>query len=79
MQPLVELARNFRLYAVCIPCGRMELLAIENLISRLGGTSTVSDVRARLRCRECGERRADVRVIYVGPDQQAAGFRYRQQ
>ncbi len=78
MQPLVELAESFRIYAVCIPCGRMELLAIENLISRLGETSTVSDVRARLRCRECGERRADVRVIYVGPQQQAAGFRYRQ-
>lgn len=79
MQPLVELARSFRIYAVCIPCGRMELLAIEALISQLGGASTVSDVRARLRCRECGERRADVRVIYVGPDQQAAGFHYRQQ
>ena len=79
MQPLVELARSFRLYAVCIPCGRMELLAIEHLIRQLGGAATVSDVRARLRCRECGERRADVRVIYVGPDQQAAGFRYRQQ
>ena len=79
MQPLVELARSFRIYAVCIPCGRMESLAIENLISQLGGASTVSDVRARLRCRECGERRADVRVIYVGPEQRAAGFRYRQQ
>lgn len=79
MQQLVELARSFRIYAVCIPCGRMQLLAIEHLISQLGGESTVSDVRARLRCRECGERRPDVRVIYVGPDQAAAGFRYRQQ
>ncbi len=79
MQPLVELSRCFRIYAVCIPCGRMQLLVIDHLIGRLGDDATVSDVRSRLRCSQCGERRPDVRVIYVGPDQQVAGFRYRPQ
>jgi len=79
MQLLVELSRCFHIYAVCIPCGRMQLLAIENLLRQLGDDATVSDVRARLRCTECGEHRPDVRVIYVGPDQEAAGFRYRRQ
>ena len=78
MQPLVDLVHCFCLYAVCAPCGRMERLAIPGLILQLGEHTTVSDVRLRLRRSACGERRQDVRVVYVGPDQESAGFGYRQ-
>jgi ribosomal protein S14 len=77
MQPLVELRAAFRLYAVCIPCGRMELMDLDQLIQHLGTSATVTDVRRRLRCRTCGELRPDVRVVYVGVGRIAAGFSYR--
>ena len=77
MQPLSELAECFRLYGVCIACERMEQLDLEQLIERLGGETTVSDVRSRLRCRSCGERRPDIRVVYVGVNAMAGTFSYR--
>jgi len=79
MQPLIELTQRFRIYAVCIPCGRMELLAMEALVAKLGARATVTDVRLRLRCSRCGSKRPDVRVVYVGVDHEAAGFRYREE
>jgi hypothetical protein len=77
MQPLAELTDCFRLYGVCIPCGRMEQLDLEALIGLLGGDATVTDVRSRLRCRQCGVRRSDLRVVYVGRDALSGSFSYR--
>jgi hypothetical protein len=67
MQRLVDLVENFRVYAVCAPCGRMHALDLDALVSNLGRAVTVADVRARVRCRACGRRSHDVRIVYVGP------------
>lgn len=77
MQPLAELIRCFRLYGVCIPCGRMEILDLHALLERLGSEATVTDVRMRLRCRVCGMQRPDIRVVYVGTNALAGTFSYR--
>lgn len=77
MLSLTELTACFRLYGVCIPCGRMEPLDLEGLIATLGGEATVTDVRHRLRCRQCGVRRPDLRVVYVGKDALSGSFSYR--
>jgi hypothetical protein len=67
MQRLVDLTENFRVYAVCVPCGRMEPLDLDALVSHRGRLLTVADLRARLRCRICRQRTHDLRIIYVGP------------
>ncbi len=77
MQILAELIPAFRLYGVCIPCERMELLDLGALVQSLGRGATVSEVRMRLRCTQCGVRRPDLRVVYVGADAEASSFSYR--
>lgn len=77
MQCLIELCELFRVYAVCVPCGRMEAVDLETAIARLGKTSTVADLRDRVRCRDCGRRTHDLRVVYVGPKERPAAFHYR--
>ncbi|MCP5181505.1 MAG: hypothetical protein H6993_03650 [Pseudomonadales bacterium] len=77
MQPLIDLVASFRLYAVCIPCGRMHALDVPALIRQLGPDACVTDVRLRVRCRRCGLRTRDVRVVYMGAGEEASGFAYR--
>jgi ribosomal protein L37E len=77
METLADLASHFELYAVCIECGRMERLDLPPMIERLGEAATVADVRARVRCRDCGRRTNDIRIVYVGPCGSARGFHYR--
>jgi hypothetical protein len=67
MQRLVDLIENFRVYAVCVPCGRMHALDLETLVARHGADATVANVRDRVRCRACGRRSHDIRIVYVGP------------
>jgi hypothetical protein len=55
----------------------MEQLDLKALMVRLGADATVSDVRSRLRCRGCGQRRPDIRVVYVGANAIAGTFSYR--
>jgi ribosomal protein L37E len=77
MQTLADLVSHFELYAVCIACRRMVRLDLYRLIPRLGATRTVTDVRDRVRCRACGQRTHDIRIVYAGPCGSARGFHYR--
>lgn len=77
MERLAELRRAFRIYAVCVPCGRMERVDLDAAVERLGPTASVADLRRRVRCRVCLRRTGDVRLVYVGPEHRPATFRYR--
>lgn len=77
MQRLTELRERFRVYALCVPCGRMEPVDLGAALAQLGEAGTVADLRERVRCRECGRRTRDVRVVYVGPEHRLAAFHYR--
>lgn len=79
MQPLSELVDRFAVYALCLPCGRMEALDVAGLLQRLGVDSTLDDLRPRLRCRVCGMRSRELRVVYVGPAGRAIVFQYRRE
>jgi hypothetical protein len=79
MQTLGELQPNFALYAVCSPCKRMQALPLSQLIETLGSHTPISEVRQRLRCQQCHERTEDIRIVFTGPCNQAAGFHYRRQ
>ncbi|MEZ5559930.1 MAG: hypothetical protein R3E86_15465 [Pseudomonadales bacterium] len=77
MQKLTELVDCFQVYALCVSCDRMEPLPLPAIIAQAGPDITIADLRQRLRCRHCGRRSRDLRVVYVGPDASAAGFHYR--
>lgn len=78
MQKLTDLREAFRVYALCIPCGgRMEEVDLEGAISRIGPAGTVADLRDRVRCRRCRRRTRDIRLVYTGPKDRPASFRYR--
>lgn len=77
MQTIQDITASFHLYAVCVACVRMERLPIEQLMEDLGPHTPLEEVRRRLRCRHCGVRSADMRIVYVGPCRAAAGFHYR--
>ena len=77
MQKLTDLVDSFQVYGLCIPCGRMEPLPLRELIARHGPAITLDRVRGRLRCRCCGRRSRELRVIYVGPAGATTSFHYR--
>jgi hypothetical protein len=77
MQRLVDLTESFRVYALCVPCGRMEPLDLDALVTGQGRLLTVDDVRARVRCRICRRRTHDIRIVYVGREERPAAFHYR--
>ncbi len=77
MQTIKDITASFHLYAVCATCARMELLPTDRLIEDLGPETRLEDIRRRIRCNRCGERTADIRIVYVGPGRSAAGFHYR--
>lgn len=77
MQRLTELVERFKVYALCVPCDRMEPVDLRTAVARLGETATVADLRQRVRCQGCRRRTRDVRVVYVGPEDRPASFHYR--
>jgi hypothetical protein len=77
MQTLGDIQDRFRLYAVCSDCNRMELVEMALLVAQLGVATTVDTVRRRLRCRGCGVRTGDIRIVYVGSQTRSAAFHYR--
>jgi hypothetical protein len=77
MQTLADLAPHFELYAVCIVCRRMVRLDLYRLMPQLGAICTVAEIRDRVRCRACGKRTHDIRIVYAGPCGGARGFHYR--
>ena len=76
MQTLSELIESFHLYGVCEPCDRMDKIDLPALVDALGGDYPVQDVRKRIRCKQCGYRTENMRIVYVGPGGRAASFRY---
>jgi hypothetical protein len=52
---LVYRKPEWRIYVYCIPCIRGSRLDPAELVKRLGPNATIADVRARLRCRQCGQ------------------------
>jgi hypothetical protein len=77
LQRLNDLRQSFRVYALCSPCGRMESVDLDAVLARLGASTTVADLRTRVRCRHCGQRSRDIRIVYVGPEGRPADFHYR--
>jgi len=76
MQTLQDLAQAFRLYAVCDPCARVALIDLNQLMAREGPEYPLERVRMRLKCTACQRRTHALRVVYVGPQGRASGFRY---
>ena len=76
MQTLGDLARAFKLYAVCDPCARTVALDLQRLMQEQGDQCSLQQIKARVRCRQCGRRTADIRIVYVGPCGRAGGFHY---
>ena len=77
MKCLADLVESFQLYAVCADCQRMEHVPLPALIERCGAATPIDEVRDRLRCRACGRRTGDVRIVYVGKSAALSGFHYR--
>jgi hypothetical protein len=77
MTTLADLATHFELFAVCGPCRRMVRFDVRQLADTLGGDCTTDAVRARVRCRTCGRRTNDIRIVYAGRCGGARGFHYR--
>ena len=76
MQTLADMVHAFRLYAVCEPCHRVAQVDLSGLIERDGGDYPIDRVRMRLKCEQCGQRSQSIRIVYVGPEGRASGFRY---
>jgi len=68
MTHLGDIQQHFRLYGLCVPCGRMAPLPLDELARRFGPQTDVAWIRERLRCRVCGRRTREIRLVYVGPD-----------
>ena len=57
-----ELANAQQVYAICEPCRRRVLLDPRQLERRFGELVTLNDIRARVRCTQCGQRTRALRV-----------------
>ena len=77
MTTLNDLLECFQLYAVCVDCERMERMDLQGLIDRYGEDLTIDSFRRRSRCRCCGRRTGDIRIVYVGENGKLAGFHSR--
>jgi len=77
MNTLADLRAAFQLYAVCPDCRRMESVDVVALAERLGADTPIASIRSRLRCRACGRRTHDIRIVYVGEAAKVSGFHYR--
>ena len=79
MQTLQDLINAFRLYAVCEACQRVAALDLPALVETEGGDYRIDRLRMRLFCRACRTRTQALRIVYVGPQGRASGFRYARQ
>ncbi len=60
---LGELKGSIRVYAVCEPCKRSEILNVRDLIRRYGAQVPISWFKRMLRCTRCGRRSATLKII----------------
>ncbi len=76
MQAIGQLEACFQLYAVCDPCQRVRRVDLAALIESEGRDYPLDRVRMRLFCRACQTRSEALRIVYVGKEGKASGFRY---
>ncbi|MEM7079371.1 MAG: hypothetical protein AAF513_12155 [Pseudomonadota bacterium] len=76
MKAVGELLESFALYAICDDCLRCEPLDLQALIDEVGADYPIERIRLRLRCNACNQRTQGIRIVYIGPQGKAAGFRY---
>ena len=76
MQTLQDIVHAFRLYAVCEACQRVAAVDLPALIEQEGAQYPIDRVRMRLFCNVCRARSQALRIVYVGPEGRASGFRY---
>jgi hypothetical protein len=74
---LEDLQPSFQLYALCSDCNRMEAVDVRRLLELLPADTPMDAVRQRVRCKHCGVRTGDIRIIYTGHGENAAVFSYR--
>jgi hypothetical protein len=76
LKTLQELVECFSLYAVCETCERTQAVDVKKLIAQDGADYPIERIRMRLYCAKCKQRTQSLRIVYVGPEGRASGFRY---
>jgi len=76
LRTLADLSAAFRLYAVCEDCHRIAAIDLAAMMQREGHHYPIERLRMRLKCTQCRRRTQTIRIVYVGPQSRAAGFRY---
>ncbi len=77
MQTLAEIAACFAIYAVCEPCQRVASTGVEGGARDNGADYPIDRLRMRIFCHQCNKRTQALRIVYVGPQGRASGFRYQ--
>jgi len=62
-----DLAGRHVIYAHCGPCGRSVQLDARRLIAAYGAGLTIPELRKRLTCARCRERRHEIRIVFALP------------
>jgi hypothetical protein len=62
-----DLAGRHTIWAHCVPCGRAVQLDTSRLIAVYGPRLTIAELRRRLACSRCGERRQEIRIVFTLP------------
>ena len=62
-----DLAGRHVIWTHCVPCGRSVQLDARRIIAVYGAGLTIAELRERLACRRCGERRRDIRIVFALP------------
>ena len=62
-----DLAGRHVIYAHCGPCGRSIQLDAHRLIAVYGAGLTIPELRNRLTCVRCQERRHEIRIVFALP------------
>lgn len=63
---LGDLDGAYQLHGVCCACRSMRQIDLAMLLDRLGAAFRIGQVRHRLRCRDCGGRECEIRLIWTG-------------
>jgi hypothetical protein len=59
-----DLADHHVIYAHCRPCQRSVQLDSRRLVAVYGAGLTIPELRKRLTCAQCRERRREIRIVF---------------
>jgi hypothetical protein len=62
-----DLADRHVIYAHCGPCQRSVQLDSRRLVAVHGAGLTIPELRKRLTCSRCGQRRQEIRIVFALP------------